>query len=266
MQVLESRGWRLASPRLGSSWAVQPPLPLPRAAEKPPGWEKENRDYIHALPPSTRGLDLLEPQGQREAHGAEGPTKATKTGGEDPSRLPLRPPGPSGSWVGAPCPEVHFGGLVAAPPPPLLPSPSPAPRAPTSAPARARSASREEVRRLVPGQAAHGKPAAAAPDSGSAPAVLQSPRDCEGVPGGLDSPHGYRSLATGRRPRPEGQGGPRRSGTCSRLRGPQVKALPGPAAPEIKLPAPHGAQLAIRRTRQQGGPGPPRSWGVAPHP
>lgn len=120
MQVLESRGWSLASPRLGSSWAVQPPLPLPRAAEKPPGWEKENRDYIHALPPSTRGLDLLEPQGQREAHGAEGPTKATKTGGEDPSRLPLRPPGPSGSWVGAPCPEVHFGGLVAAPPPPLL--------------------------------------------------------------------------------------------------------------------------------------------------
>lgn len=134
MQVLEGRGRRLASLRLGSSWAGQPPNTLPRAAEKPSGWGKENRGYIQAPRPSTRGLDLLEPQGQRKAHGAEGPTKATKTGGEDPRRLPLRPLGPSGSWVGAPCPEVHFWGLVASPPPPLLRAICPRPLQPSELP------------------------------------------------------------------------------------------------------------------------------------
>lgn len=42
---------KLASLWVGSSWAVQPPTPLPQAAEKSPGWEKENRGYILEPPP-----------------------------------------------------------------------------------------------------------------------------------------------------------------------------------------------------------------------
>lgn len=119
MQVLGSRGMKLASLWVDSSWAVQPLTPLSQEAEKSPGWEKENRGYIHAPSSSTRGLDLLEPQDHRESHGAEGPAKAMKTRGENPTRLLLRPLGPSGSWVGARRPVVHFSGLVPSPPSPL---------------------------------------------------------------------------------------------------------------------------------------------------
>lgn len=242
---------KLASLWVGSSWAVQPPTPLSQAAEKSPGWEKENRGYIHAPPSSTRGLDLLEPAGSSGGRGSRQGHENRRGGPKSAT------PAPAGSlWVlggsSLPCGSLLGSCSLAtiAAEAGDLPSPSPAQRAPTSARARARSASREEVRRLVPGQPAHGTQAAVAPDSGSATAALESPRDCEGIPWGFDSPDGYKSLATERRPRPRRTRRAEEKRDLLRLRVPQVKALPRPAAPEIKLVAPRCAQRAIRRTRQ----------------
>lgn len=147
-----------------------------------------------------------------------------------------------------------------------LPSPSPAQRAPTSARARARSASQEEVRRLVPGQAAHGTQAAVAPDSGSATAALESPRDCEGIPWGFDSPDGYKSLATERRPRPRRT---RRaeekrdllpaSGTPGQGTSPPRRLWDQVGCPALRA-ASNQKDAAAGRARA------PRNWGVAPAP
>lgn len=178
------------------------------------------------------------------ALGAEGPSRAAKTGAGDfcPSRASTpAPAGPAGSRVGASCPEVESSRLAPPPPPRAAPSPGSDPASSHLRPGRQRLLRPgKKLGGWSPGRVAHGTQAAVALDSGSAPAALdKSPRP-RGRPGRLDSP-GAQIARDQVRLRPTLPPGWRVFvWGVSRLRGPQVKALPAPP-PQAAGPRPRAA-------------------------
>lgn len=261
---------------VGSSRALQHPTPPPQAAGTSPGWEKEKRVYLQASGLlSTRGLDLPEPRSQVGVYRAEGPSRVAKTEEATSARdahLSRRPLGPAGSWVGARCPRLTARDL--------FPRRRRRRRRRERCPRRIRISelpplpgmralcpSREEVRRPVPGRVASAR------DAGGGGAVFRlSHRRPRRVPATARAsregwtPPASRSLSNRFRPRPGGQEGPRLGDLAPGFGDPPRSRYSAPRSP--KSPAPRRAQRVIRRsrTRRQSLPGPPRSWGVTPHP